>query len=449
MQPENPLIELAEQIASQMINQLTTLEPKVQDKYDYYNADNDVRDFGISTPVKLARLRPGIGWASRAVNTLSDRVVFDGFAKDTFGINDYLETINGYGVINNTKTDTFIGGVAFVAVSDDDESDNKLLIPFTATEATGVRDQRTGLLKYGLAVTRWQVPKPKKRGTNYEPVDYMVFHPKFTAIFEGRTITQLIPNPTERCLLHALTHRSSADRPLGKSRLTNTARRIIQEVGRQKRREEIAEEFYSLPQRYINGLAQGAKKDNDLDSAIGKVWAITVDDEGNKPDVGQLAQMSINQFETAKKDKARDFCAETGLTLRNLGYETSNPSSAESLVAMSDDLLLEAVNSQEEMGRQIKELCITLRMALDGNDVIPDQLRQISPAWKPIFNVDVGAVGDSVFKLQQAMPELMGTIAGYRMLGVSIREAEELQQRRAAMANTAFMNGGGNGGGTQ
>ena len=237
--------------------------------------------------------------------------------------------------------------------------------------------------------------------------------------------------------------------PLGKSRLTNTARRIIQEVGRQKRREEIAEEFYSLPQRYINGLAQGAKKDNDLDSAIGKVWAITIDDEGNKPDVGQLAQMSINQFETAKKDRARDFCAETGLTLRNLGYETSNPSSAESQVAMSDDLLLEAVNSQEEMGRQIKELCITLRMALDGNDVIPDQLRQISPAWKPIFNVDVGAVGDSVFKLQQAMPELVGTIAGYRMLGVSIREAEELQQRRAAMANTAFMNGGGNGGGTQ
>ena len=128
MQPVNPLIELAEQIASQMINQLTTLEPEVQDKYDYYNADNDVRDFGISTPVKLARLRPGIGWASRAVNTLSDRVAFDGFAKDTFGINDYLETINGYGVINNTKTDTFIGGVAFVAVSDDDESDNKLLI---------------------------------------------------------------------------------------------------------------------------------------------------------------------------------------------------------------------------------------------------------------------------------------------------------------------------------
>lgn len=443
MQPvQSPITEAAEELALKLSKKLVSCEPKVQNKYDYYNADNDIRDYGISTPAKMVNLRPGIGWASRAVNTLSDRVIFDGFAKDTFGINDYLEQINGYSVIRNTKHDAFIAGCAFIAVSDDTESDNKLLIPFTATEATGIIDQRTGLLEYGLAVTRWSIPKPKKHGINYQPEDYIVFHPEFTAIFESRKIIDVIPNPTGRCLLHVLTHRSSADRPLGKSRLTNTARRIINEVGRQKRREEIAEEFYSLPQRYINGLAQGAKKDANLDSAIGKVWTITVDDDGNKPDIGQLAQMSINQFETAKKDKARDFCAETALTLRNLGYETGNPSSAESLVAMSDDLLLEAINSQEEMGRQIKELCITLRLALNGNDQIPTQLREIEPAWKPIFQVDLAGAGDAVFKLQQAMPELIGTVSGYRLLGIGIREAEELQRIRAAAQNSAFMNGG-------
>lgn len=444
MQPEqNPLITAATTLAQVLVKNLGTYEPKVQNKYDYYNADNDIRDFGISTPAKMVNLRPGVGWASRAVNTLSDRVVFDGFAKDTFGINDYMETINGFSVVSKSKHDAFIAGCAFVAVSDDPESELKLLVPFTAAEATGVVDQRTGLLKYGLAVTRWEKPQPKKAGVNFSPADYIVFHPMFTAIFESRTISEVIPNPTGRCLLHPITHRASADRPLGKSRLTNTARRIINEVGRQKRREEIAEEFYSLPQRYINGLAEGAKKDASLDSAIGKVWAITKDDEGEKPEIGQLAQMSINQFETAKKDKARDFCAETALTLRNLGYETGNPSSAESLVAMSDDLLLEAMNSQEEMGKQIKEIAITLRLALNGNNEIPAQLREIVPAWKPIFQVDLAGAGDAVFKLQQAMPELIGTIAGYRLLGISIREAEELQARRLAAQNSAFMNGGG------
>jgi len=440
-QPVNPLITQAETLAQKLVNDLQAHEPKVSNKYEYYDADNDIRDYGISTPAKMAHLRPGIGWASRAVNTLSDRVVFEGFAKDQFGINTYLESINGFSIINNVKHDAYVGGCAFIAISDDPDSDRKIFVPFTAAEATGVVDQTTGLLRYGLAVTKWGEPQPKGKlkGARFAPVDYMIFTPVYTAIFINRELVELVPNPTGRTLLHPLTRRSSANRPLGKSRISNTVRRIINEVGRLKRREEIAEEFYSLPQRYINGLAEGAKKDEGLDSAIGKVWAITKDEDGDKPEIGQLTQMSIDQFETAKKDKARDFCAETGLTLRNLGYETGNPSSAESLVAMSDDLLLEATNSQEEMGKQIKELCITLRLALDENNVIPDALRQIVPAWKPIFQVDIGAAGDALFKLFEVMPELQGSIAGYRFLGISIKEAEELIAKRAAStAGTIF-----------
>lgn len=443
-QPVNPLIERAERLAQKLLLDLASHESSVQDKYEYYDADNEIRDYGISTPAKMVHLRPGIGWASRAINTLSDRVVFEGFVNDKFGINQYLESINGLRVINNTKHDTYIGGCAFVAVSDDPESDKKILVPFTAAEATGCLNQTTGLLDSGLAVTRWGKPQPKGKlkGKRFAPADYIVFTPVYTAVFVDRELVELVPNPTGRTLLHPLTRRSSAAKPLGKSRLSNTVRRIIQEVGRLKRREEIAEEFYSLPQRYINGLAGGAKKDSALDSAIGKVWAITKDDEGEKPEIGQLAQMSIDQFETAKKDKARDFCAETGLTLHNLGYETANPSSAESLVAMSDDLLLEATNSQEELGRQIKEICITLRLALDDNDQIPDGLRGIVPAWKPVFQVDIGATGDGVFKLFEAMPELQGTIAGYRFLGISIKEAEELAAKRAASTAGSVFGGG-------
>lgn len=442
-QPENPLIAASQRLAQKLVLQLASCEPKVQRKYEYYEADNDIRDFGIATPAKLVHLTPGIGWASRAVNTLSDRVVFEGFAKDTFGINQYLESINGFGIINNVKHDAYIGGCAFVAVSDDYETDRKILVPFTAQEATGVIDQTTGLLEYGLAVTRWAEPQPKRKvGMRFDPADYIVFTPVYTAVFINRELAEIIPNPTGRTLLHPITRRASANRPLGKSRISNTVRRIINEVGRQKRREEIAEEFYSLPQRYINGLAEGAKKDSNLDSAIGKVWAITKDEDGDKPDIGQLAQMSIDQFETAKKDKARDFCAETGLTLRNLGYETSNPSSPESLMAMSDDLLLEATNSQEEMGKQIKELCITLRLALDESANVPDALRQIVPAWKPIFQVDIGAAGDAIFKLFEVMPELQGSVAGYRFLGLSIKEAEELKAKREAATSGSIFGGG-------
>lgn len=446
-QPEqNPTIIYAEALAQKLLLCLGQHESRVQTKYEYYEADNDTHDFGISTPNRMTNLRPGIGWASRAVNTLSDRVIFDGFAKDTFGINAYLSQINGFSVISQGKHDTFVAGCAFIAVSDDEFGERKMLIPFTAQEATGVIDQTTGLLKYGMAVTKWSPPATKKKGVPFAPCDYIIFTPDFTAIFKSRTLSEIIPNPTGRTLLHPFTHRASANQPLGRSRLTKTVRRIIQEVGRLKRREEIAEEFYALPQRYVNGLAEGATKDPNLDSAIGKVWAITKDEEGDKPDIGQLQQMSIDGFVEAKKDKARDFCAETALTLRNLGYETNNPTSAESLATMSDDLFLEALNSQAELGEQIKELCITLYMAIHGVGEVPTALNDLTPAWKPIFQTDVGAAGDAVFKLTQAMPELIGTIAGYRMLGIGIREAEELQQRRLQVTAASFMNNGGGGG---
>lgn len=443
MQPaENPIEDLAYSLASQLIYTLTQKQVKVQDKYDYYNADNDTPDYGIATPMRMRNIRPGIGWASRAVNTLGDRVVFDGFANDTYGINTLLEQINGYSVISKARQDALIAGCAFIAVSDDGNG-NKVLVPFTAQEATGVIDQTTGLLKWGMAVTKWHIPKPRKPGIMYAPKDYIVFTPEFTFIFVNRTLIDTVPNATGRTLLHPITHRSSADRPLGKSRITNTARRIINEVGRMKRRLEIAEEFYSMPQRYISGLADGAEVDDKLDSALGKVWTITKDEDGDAPSVGVLAQLSIDGFETSKKDKARDFCAETALTMRNLGYETANPTSGESLVAMSDDLLLEAQHTQSEMGRQIKELCITLRLAIDNNNTIPAQLNAIIPAWMPIFKVDLGQAGDAIYKIYQAMPEIVGTVEGYQMLGMGIRRAEEMVAARKAASANSFMTGAG------
>lgn len=446
MQPaDTQTIDYVNSLANKLVYCLTSKQVKVQDKYDYYNADNDVPDLGISTPMKMRNLRPGIGWAQRAVNTLSDRVAFDGFANDRFSVNTYMDSIGGFSVLDKVKHDAFVAGCAFVAVADNPipSTSPKVLVPFTALEATGEIDQITGLLKWGLAVTKWHIPKPKKPGVNFAPKDYILFTPEFTAVFENRYLVEVIPNNTGRTLLHPVTHRSSADRPLGKSRLTNTVRRIINEVGRLKRREEIAEEFYALPQRYISGIAEGAEKDPNLDSAIGKAWVINVDEDGNHPDIGQLQQMSIDGFETSKKDKARDFCAETALTLRNLGYETGNPSSAESLAAMSDDLLLEAQNSQAEMGKQFKEIMITLRCAVDNTNQVPSGMRELIPAWKPIFTADIGQVGDAMFKLFQAMPELVGTVEGYQMMGIGIRQAEALVLKRQQNNAASFMNNGG------
>lgn len=434
------------EVATKLLNKLQTLAWSAGVKYEYYNATQGVVDLGISVPKKFKNMKPGVGWASRAVNTIADRINFDGFANDDFGINELFDETGAAAILNKAKTDALIAGCSFVAVMPTDDGAVKLL-PFTATEATGDIDQRTGLLDTGLAVVRWY-PYEDNIYTGFwrdwskvglVPADYILFAKGFTAYFVNQQLVRVVENPTGRPLLHVLTHRQSADRPFGKSRISNTVRRIVDEVGRLKIRYEIAAEFYSAPQRYINGLADGAMDDANLESAIGKIWGITRDEDGEKPEIGQLAQMSINQFSDQKKDLARDFCAETALTLRNLGYETANPTSAESLSAMSDDLLLEAQESQQELGREFKEIAVSMRLVLDGNPTIPARLKTIEPTWKPLFQIDVGSAGDAVYKLIQAMPELAGTTTLYRMLGMNIREAEALSRSTAMARPSNFM----------
>ena len=424
-----------------LLDRLRKKSVNVRIKYQYYNAENSYVDFGISVPVKMMNSKPGIGWASRAVNTLSDRVVFDGFANDTFGINELFDEINAKRVLNKAKKDAHIAGVSFVAIS---ETPNGVaLIPFTASEATGVIDDNTGLLSYGLAVLSWTGDDALAQSSVSEPKDYVVFTPEATTIYKNKKIDSITKNPTGRTMLHALTHGATASQPLGRSRITKTVRRIVQEVARVKRRYEIAGEFYSTPQRWVLGTEQDFTQEqkNKLDSTIGKAWVFSKDDDGDKPEIGQLAQMSINQFEDNKKGLARDFCAETALTLRNLGYETANPTSAESLSAMSDDLLLEARASQDEMGEQIKQIAISIRLTLNKSDKVPEDLENIKAAWRPIFQVDVGAAGDAVYKLIQAMPELAGSVQIYQMLGMGVREAEGLKAIRDKASTNNFMTG--------
>lgn len=419
------------EVATKLLANLANHAGSVANKYAYYNADQQPKDFGISMPKNMAMIRPGVGWASRAINTLSDRLNFDGFANDTLGANKAFANANASSIIEKSITDALIAGCSFIAIVE--HSDGLKLMPFTASEATGCVDENTGMLSVGLAVTEfygfcdgcdnmWST-------LGLVPKNYILFTKDATAYFENNALKQITPNPTGRPLLHVITHRQSADRPLGKARISNTVRRIIDEVTRLKVRYEVAAEFYSTPQRYITGVAEESLQGANFESALGKIWAVTKDSEGGVASIGQLAQMTINQFSDQKKDLARDFCAETALTLRNLGYETSNPTSAESLKSMSDDLLLEAQACQDEIGRELKDLAISLAMLNNGASTYPDSWNSLRPSWKPVFQLDLGAAGDAVYKLFEVMPELKGTTTAYRMLGISTAEAEELANR--------------------
>lgn len=435
MPDENYILKRAEKLMKKLGNKINN----TAEKYIYYNAQQEVGDLGISLPKNFVMMKPGVGWASRAVNTLSDRLNFDGFLNDSFDFNGLLDDTGARNVLNKSIQDALIAGCSFVGIESTSQGGVKIT-PFTALEATGVIDERTGLLEEGIAVLDWEEDDADWKWYGRRPSVVALFEPTFTAIIDhGKQVVGFAENPTGRPLLHVITHRQSADRPFGKSRISNTVRRIVDEVGRLKVRYEIAAEFYSTPQRYILGLSNGQLKEGDLSSEIGKIWGLTADEDGEKPTVGQLAQMSINQFSDQKKDLARDFCAETALTLRNLGYETANPTSAESLSAMSDDLLLEAQECQRELGKEFKNIIISMRMLLDKSATISERVEDIEPVWMPISQLNVGAAGDAVYKLMQIMPQLKDSPATYRMLGLTVKETNEVLNKARRTLSSQFM----------
>ena len=416
-------------LSEKLIQQLAFYGSKVREKYDYYDNSQTTSNVGIALSNNMRRkIKPGVGWAARSVTSITSRLNFEGFSNDRLSINKLLEKAGGISAFNQSKIDALIAGCSFIVISE--INGEYKLIPFNALEATGVVNQNTGELECGLAVTEWlygdQIPKIY---SDYQvwPKTYYLFTKKYTASFINGELVEVVNNPINKPLIFQITYRQSIHNPLGQSRISRASRRIIDEVVRLKQRYDIAAEFYSAPRDYINGLMTGEGEEKpSIETALGKIMTIEKDEDGEKPEIGRLPQMSMSQFEDQKKGLARDFCAETSLPLRALGYDTSNPTSAEALSAMMDDLLLIVKDCQREMGVEFKNIAIALEMLINNTSKLPENALSIKPEWSPYTQIDIGATGDALYKLFEIMPELKGSFESYRKLGLGIEESEKL-----------------------
>ena len=68
-------------------NKLATKRSRVLERYRFYEMKNIVTDFGISTPPDMQTWQSVLGWCSKAVDSIADRLVFRGFENDVFDMN--------------------------------------------------------------------------------------------------------------------------------------------------------------------------------------------------------------------------------------------------------------------------------------------------------------------------------------------------------------------------
>lgn len=380
-------------------------------RYKYYEMKNHVSDSAL-TPESFQGLKEVVGWCAKAVDTLADRVVFDRFEHDDFMLNEIFNFNNRDIFVDSSILSALISSCSFIYISADADGYPRLQV-IDGGNATGEIDPITNMLNEGYAVIErdeYGVPSVEA----YFTKEYTAFY------YKGQTEPETIKNPAPYALLVPIINRPDAVRPFGHSRISRACMQLTQTALRTLKRSEISAEFYSHPQKYVLGMSADAEFNNRL-ATYSSFLRIDKDSDNDKPSVGQFQQQSMTPHMEQLKSIASLFAAETGLTLDDLGFTTSNPMSAEAIKASHESLRLTARKAQRTFGSGFLNTGYLAACVRDNMAYERKAFCDTVPTWQPIFEPDsaaLGALGDALFKINQVVPDYLDGSAIRRMTGI-------------------------------
>ena len=223
---------------------------RVRLRYNHYEMKNVVLDLNISTPPDLRFWMGTLGWCSKAVDSMADRLVFREFEDDNLGMGEVFQMNNQDVLIDSAILGALISACDFVYVTKD--NDGTRLQVIDGSNATGIMDTNTMMLKEGYAVL--------DRDTLGVPTMEAHFTREATVIYRNGKLDSIFNNPAPYPLLIPMVNRPDAKRPFGHSRISRACMSIVSAAIRTAKRSEIAAEFYSYPQKYATGLSEDAEK---------------------------------------------------------------------------------------------------------------------------------------------------------------------------------------------
>lgn len=394
-------------------NKLNAKRPRVLLRYKFYEQKATAPDLGISTPQGLEWLALINGWCTKSVDNLADRLQFDGFEDDVFDFLTMFNQNNPDILYDDAILSALITSCSFVLITrgeEDAEGNRKIRFQvIDGGNATGTIDDYTKLLTEGYAV----LDRDDKGNVTREA--YCT--PGRTEIYElGSKDPVAVETFNSRyCALVPIIYRPDAKRPFGHSRISRACMDISKGAMRTLKRMEISAEFYSYPQKYVTGLDPDAEKMDKWQATMSAMMSFSKGEDGGSPTLGQFQAASMTPHIEQIKGYASMFAGETGLSLDDLGFVTSNPSSAESIKASHEGLRLTATKAQRCFGVGFKNVGYIGACIRDNVDYQREEVFKTKAIWKPTFEPDasmLSSIGDGVIKINQAIP---GFIDGYKM----------------------------------
>jgi hypothetical protein len=409
----------------------------------YYDGKNRLKDLGIAIPPSLKNVETVIGWPAKAVDALAARSSFDGFVAPSGefadGVNALFDENDFTNSYRQATTDELVCSCSFITLSGGAEGEPKaLLTPHAAQTATGIWDGRHRRLRCGLSITRV---------VDGRPVQMSMFTD--TAIiavtYDGlRWRAERAPHRLGVAPMEVLAYRPSLARPFGKSRISRAVMSITDSAVRCALRTEVAAEFYTTPQKYVLGVEEGTLKDSEREkweTYIGNIFALTKGEDGDRPEFGQLPQMTMQPHIDYMRSLAARFAGETSIPISSLGVIHDNPASAEAIYAAKEDLIIETTALNASNGRALKSLGLMVAAMLAGRslDGLDDEQRAIAPRFKNPSMPSVVSQSDAMVKQIAAIPWIASSRVALEELGYTEEQITRmLSEKRRAEALTSL-----------
>lgn len=382
-------------------------------RYEYYEEKQKAADLGISTPQGLEWFKAVNGWCTKAVDGLADRLQFDTFDNDNFNFTEMFNQNNPDIFFDDAILSALITSCSFVYISRGENGRVRFQV-IDGTNATGVLDDFTKLLVEGYAVL--------DRDENEKATLWAYFTPGRTEVHAVGSDEVIVEEfKANYCALVPIIYKPDARRPFGHSRITRACMDYSKSAMRTLKRTEISAEFYSFPQKYATGLSQDAELMDSWRATMSAMLSFTKDEDGNSPTLGQFQQGSMAPHIEELKATASLFAGETGLTLDDLGFVTSNPSSADAIKAAHEGLRLAAAKAQRCFAVGFKNVGYIGACIRDDFSYIREELFETRITWRPVFEPDaamLSLIGDGVLKLNQAMDGYINEDKMRRLTGI-------------------------------
>lgn len=376
-------------------------QTRVRLRYQYYEMKQIMRKISALIPPEFRSLTYSLGWCAKAVDTLADRIIPDGFDNDTMQIGEIYRLNNSDVLYGSSVLSALISSCCFLYIGWN-QSGYPLLQVIDGGNATGEIDPVTNLLTEGYAIL--------SRDENGSPEQEAYFLPYQTDFYLNGRLSESVRHKAPYALLVPVINRPDAKRPFGHSRISRSCMDIIQSAQRTLQRTEVAAEFYSVPQKYIVGLSQDAEFNNRA-ATLSSFLNFSVDEDDKPPSLGQFQSGSIEPFLSQMKMLASLFAAETGLTLDDLGFTTENPSSVDAIRASHENLRLTARRAQQTFGTGFVNAGFLAACIRDNYSYERSAFADTRCNYLPIFEPDasmLGALGDAILKINQASDGFMG-----------------------------------------